>query len=228
MQQSRPFVLSHVAERRRGDRAVALGVVVALHLAAIAALLSYQPVREALVAAAPIVVSLVTPPKPQPLTQPSEPPKPLPVAQARPQPVVRKPVQPPPVVTAPSESRSAFIAPAPPAPEPRPLEAAPSSGPPGPPSIVPPRFNADYLQNPAPPYPALARRLGEEGRVVLRVLVSPAGHPEQVEVKSSSGSPRLDESALTTVRTWKFVPARQGDHPVAAWVLVPISFSLKG
>jgi len=70
--------------------------------------------------------------------------------------------------------------------------------------------------------------MGEQGRVVLRVLVSAAGLPEKVELKSSSGSPRLDESALQTVRLWKFVPARQGTEPVSAWVLVPISFVLKG
>jgi protein TonB len=30
------------------------------------------------------------------------------------------------------------------------------------------------------------------------------------------------------VRRWKFVPARQGERPVAAWVLVPILFRLEG
>jgi len=29
------------------------------------------------------------------------------------------------------------------------------------------------------------------------------------------------------VRQWKFVPARRGDTPVGAWVLVPISFTLR-
>ena len=68
--------------------------------------------------------------------------------------------------------------------------------------------------------------MGEQGRVILRVLVSSDGVPEKVELRTSSGSARLDESALDTVKRWKFVPARQGDQPVAAWVLVPISFSL--
>jgi protein TonB len=39
--------------------------------------------------------------------------------------------------------------------------------------------------------------------------------------------PRLDDSALATVRRWKFVPARLGHEAVAAWVLVPIAFTLK-
>ena len=63
---------------------------------------------------------------------------------------------------------------------------------------------------------------------MLRVLVSADGQPEQVDVRTSSGSPRLDTAALDTVRRWKFVPAKQGDRPIAAWVLVPISFRLEG
>jgi protein TonB len=94
--------------------------------------------------------------------------------------------------------------------------------------FAPPRFDADYLRNPAPPYPPLSRRMGEQGRVVLRVLVSSAGRPDVVEVYDSSGAPRLDQAALETVKRWTFVPARQGDRPVVARVLVPISFSLRG
>ena len=93
--------------------------------------------------------------------------------------------------------------------------------------MVPPRFNADYLNNPAPAYPPLSRRMGEEGRVVLRVLVNEHGLPGDVQLRTSSGFNRLDTVALETVRQWKFVPARRGDTPVSAWVLVPISFSLR-
>jgi len=77
-----------------------------------------------------------------------------------------------------------------------------------------------------PPYPAASRRSGEQGRVLLRVLVGPGGRADQVEIRESSGHPRLDESARDTVRGWRFVPAKRGDEPVAAWVLIPISFRL--
>ena len=93
---------------------------------------------------------------------------------------------------------------------------------------MPPRFDAAYLENPAPEYPRLARRLGEEGTVLLDVYVSPSGTPERVQLHTSSGSPRLDEAARETVKRWKFVPARQGERPVAAWIVVPIRFVLKG
>ena len=98
---------------------------------------------------------------------------------------------------------------------------------PAPSPLIPPQFNADYLDNPAPPYPPLARRMREQGKVVLRVLVSADGRAEKVELRATSGSPRLDQSAQETVKHWKFVPARQGDEKVAAWVLVPISFTLE-
>lgn len=94
--------------------------------------------------------------------------------------------------------------------------------------VSPPRFDANYLRNPAPAYPALSRRLREQGRVVLRVRVNTAGAAEDVAVQSSSGSMRLDEAARETVLHWSFVPARRGSEPIAAWVLVPISFRLDG
>ncbi len=94
------------------------------------------------------------------------------------------------------------------------------------PAVVQPVFDADYLNNPAPPYPPLSRRMREQGVVYLRVLVSSEGLPDQVEVKQSSGSVRLDDSALCTVKKWRFVPARRGSQTVAAWVVVPIAFSL--
>jgi protein TonB len=112
--------------------------------------------------------------------------------------------------------------------EPPPAPVAQAAVAPEPPPIIPPRFNADYLQNPAPAYPPLARRMHEQGKVLIRVLVSVDGLPERIELKASSGHARLDQSALETIRGWKFVPARQGSETVAAWVVVPITFSLDG
>jgi periplasmic protein TonB len=95
-------------------------------------------------------------------------------------------------------------------------------------SVVPPSFSAGYLDNPAPVYPSAARRLREQGRVLLLVDVAPDGLPRQVNLAASSGSPRLDEAALAAVRQWRFVPARRGTTAVPAQVLVPIIFGLTG
>ena len=89
------------------------------------------------------------------------------------------------------------------------------------------RFDADYLHNPAPPYPPQSRRMSEEGKVILRVEVSAEGRAANVEIKTSSGSARLDESALRTVRSWRFIPAKRGETAVDSWVLVPIIFKLE-
>lgn len=91
-----------------------------------------------------------------------------------------------------------------------------------------PGLNADYLNNPAPVYPDSARRQGEQGRVLLRVLVDAAGSVQQTVLRKSSGFAALDQAALDAVKNWRFVPARRGVEAVAAWVVVPISFSLEG
>lgn len=90
-----------------------------------------------------------------------------------------------------------------------------------------PRFDAAYLDNPRPVYPPLSRRMGEQGKVLLRVAVDSAGRPTDVQLHQGSGSLRLDRAALDAVRSWRFTPARQGDLAVAASVIVPIVFSLK-
>jgi protein TonB len=94
------------------------------------------------------------------------------------------------------------------------------------PVFVAARFDADYLHNPKPTYPLLSRRFGEEGRVLLRIRVSPQGSPLAVELDQSSGYPRLDRAARDAVEKWRFLAARQGGEAVASWVLVPIAFKL--
>ena len=94
-------------------------------------------------------------------------------------------------------------------------------------NIAPAIFDADYLKNPFPSYPSAARRAREEGKVELRVFVTADGLAGQVEIKSSSGSSRLDDSALRTVRHWKFTPARRATQAEASWVIVPIVFKLE-
>ncbi len=210
-------------------RRAGLALSVALHAVAIAAVLSHAPTRAAITAAVPIMVSLIPS---APVAQPQ--PKPLPVRQ-RIEPKRPKPIEPLPLVAAPAEVPVPYVAPAAPVRELPPINAAPRqtqtaaiAPAAAAPTVVLPRFDAAYLQNPPPVYPTLARRLGEQGRVLLRVLVTAAGTAERVELKASSGAQRLDRAALEAVQRWRFVPARQGDQAVSAWVVVPISFSLEG
>jgi periplasmic protein TonB len=214
------------APRDRGARYAGIAGAIVFHLVLIIALLQYTPVRRSLARMAPIMVSVITPPKLEPLPPPPKPPMVRKTAPKEAAPPIEKVVETPPV---PSETTaiSPITLPAATPPPAQPIGEA-VVAPQPPPPVIPPRFNADYLQNPAPAYPALARRMHEQGKVLVRVLVSVEGAPERVELKTSSGSPRLDQSALDTIKNWKFVPARQGDQKVAAWVLVPITFTLEG
>lgn len=111
-----------------------------------------------------------------------------------------------------------------PAATPAPPTAGPS--PAAPATVTAARFDAAYLRNPRPNYPSLSRRLGEEGRVLLRVRVSPAGLASSVEIEKSSTFERLDEAARQVVARWQFIPARRGDEAIETVVVVPIVFRL--
>lgn len=220
----------HAPDRSRW---VGLSTAIALHAAAVGFLLAHAPAREALREVAPLMVELIPPPSPSPSkpeARTASPPKPLPVRKVAPRPAPQAPVL---AAAAPTADAPPVSVPPDPRPLP-PLDAKPAAAaPPTPPAaapvptVVPPSFQADYLDNPAPAYPALSRRSGEQGRVLLRVHVEANGMPTSVEMRSSSGYDRLDQAALEAVRRWKFVPARLGDKAVAAYVVVPIQFNLR-
>ena len=94
-------------------------------------------------------------------------------------------------------------------------------------SITPSFGGAAYLSNPKPAYPALARRMGLEGTVRLKVLISREGSALKIEIAQSSGHEILDKAATEAVKNWRFTPAHQGDSPVDEWVQVPVVFRLK-
>ncbi len=160
------------------------------------------------------------PPEPKPVKQPQVAPAPQLVAIADPTPAPNAPVgviEPP----APLPPIAVPVAPAPPAPV-----AAPPA-PPAPPRVELPSSDADYLQNTPPPYPPASRRLNEQGSVVMRVLIGVDGLPQKAEIRKSSGYPRLDESAATTVMKWRYVPGKRAGVPEAMWFNVPINFVLE-
>lgn len=96
-----------------------------------------------------------------------------------------------------------------------------------PPRVELPSSDADYLQNPKPPYPPLSKRLGEQGKVVVRALIGLDGTAQQVQIKQSSGFERLDQSALATVQRWRYVPGKRAGVAEAMWFNVPITFVLE-
>ena len=226
-----PFAGALALDRPRISRTAVAGVTLA-HAGLLGLLLLAPDAPEPVTPPQTLTVSLIKPKAEEPQPRP----KPEPRLQP-PKPVV-KPLPPPPVLVAERpvptpqqviEASRPVVDPEPapdvsPPPEPVVAEApAPLPSPPP----TPPR-PADYLNNPKPPYPALSKRLGEEGTVRLNILVNPDGSVARLELTKSSGHPRLDSSAMATVQSsWKFEPARLGGRPVAAWVTVPIQFTLR-
>lgn len=224
------------------------GVVVALHAAGIWALqsgMSRPP--EPQIIAAEVIAQFIAPPAPEPpAPAPAAPPTPAPPKpQPKPEPVkpqpAPKPVQkapllpkaiadPTPVPNAPTGTLDS--APAPVADATPPAPAAPPAPPSAPaqPSgaaVQLPSSNAAYLNNPRPSYPSISRRMGEQGKVLLRVLVDENGLPQQIEIKQSSGFDRLDKAALASVQRWRFVPGKRNGVPEAMWNIVPVNFVLE-
>lgn len=163
----------------------------------------------------PAVVSppSVTPPPPPP---PRPPPRPKPKPRLNP----REPLAPPPpVVDPPAIPRPAQPPPAIPAQPP--AVTAPE------PPIVPANTHATSAHNPKPAYPALARRRGWEGRVLLAVEVLVDGKPGTITLAATSGRELLDTAAIDAVRQWLFEPAQRAGRPIPSTLTLSIVFKLE-
>ena len=226
-------------------------VVVALHVGVFWALQSGLMRHEPeIIVPVEVLAQLIEAPQPQ-----VEPPMPVPPAPPSP-PTLVKPPEPRVVKPAPVAPKKTVVKPAaqPPAPlaiadptpspnaplgslapgndvaaKPGPVDTAPPAppAPPSPPAVQLPSSNADYLQNPKPAYPPLSRRLGEQGKVVVRVLIGANGQPQKSELRQSSGFDRLDQAALSTVMKWRYVPGKRGGVAEDMWFSVPINFVLE-
>ena len=208
-----------------------LAIVVGLHAALVVWLAGVQPGTPVAPVPVRMAVRSIEISRPAVANPAAEAPQPLPHVS---RPVKRRPQAATPsqvmAATAPSvdAATSVAVAPQPAMPATEVAAVAPSAPAPvaAPAPLTGARFDADYLQNPAPSYPAMSRRLREEGQALLDVRVSATGEPEHVRLKQSSGFARLDEVAINTVQRWRFSPARRGDEAIAASVVVPIVFRL--
>ncbi len=220
---------------------VIAGGVVLLHVAALWAL-QQGLLRRAVEIIVPVVLQtdIVAPPPP-PRVEPPPPapaPNPEPVKKPPPPKPAPKPLPPPPQPVAMPDAQPTpsapvgVVAPQPPAPPvaapvAEPAPPAPPAPPPAPPRVELPSTDADYLQNPKPVYPPVSKRLGEQGKVIVRVLIGPDGLAQRAELRQSSGFDRLDQAALSTVLKWRYVPGKRGGVPEAMWFNVPINFVLE-
>jgi periplasmic protein TonB len=208
---------------------------VAVHAAALVALPGFLPDDGDITPVRVLEAALVQAESPPQMIK--EPPAPPPPPRRRPERVAKTPLLPQspqvaevpaPVLALPdsrTQAEPSFTVPSPQPAETRPAPAEPKTEVASI-AVTPPSFGAAYLRNPAPPYPAAAQRNGVQGTVTLKVLVTRDGFPSRVELEKSSGSTPLDQAALETVKTWRFVPARRGSEAIEDTVIVPIVFRL--
>ena len=221
------------------NASIAIGVVV-LHVAFIWALQSGLLMRAAvLIVPVEVLSQFIEPPVPQipPVPQrPTVAPTPR-LAQPAVKPVTkipRAPVPQPLAIVDPVPSPNAptgVITPQPlttpvATPVAAPVAVSPAA-PAGPPSVQLPSSDASYLQNPSPPYPPISRRLGEQGKTTIRVLIGADGLPQRAEIAKSSGFDRLDQAAIATVMRWRYVAGKRGGVSEAMWFNVPINWVLE-
>jgi protein TonB len=177
------------------------------------------------VAAPAAIQSTPVPPPPKPV-----PPKPTPKPKPAVQPHAKAAPTPLPETTAPSSIAAAApeTTPAPPSP---PAAAAPAAAAPaiGRPTMAlnAPKDVAHLDCNIAvPDYPALSRRRGESGTAVVKFVVGLTGRIENIELKRSSGSSRLDDAALDAMRSSACKPYKENGEAIRAAYSQPFVFGL--
>ncbi|MEY4495462.1 MAG: hypothetical protein RL744_526 [Pseudomonadota bacterium] len=90
-----------------------------------------------------------------------------------------------------------------------------------------PNSDASELNNPKPPYPAISKKLREQGLVLLKACIGANGSLDSLDLKQGSGFSRLDQVALQTVKQWKFIPAKKGGTPIPMCYELPVKFILE-
>ena len=76
-----------------------------------------------------------------------------------------------------------------------------------------------------PDYPEMARMSQIEGTVIVKVLVGPDGNVKDAQIIQGV-HPMLNKAALAAARKAKFIPGKQRDIPVKAWMAIPYNFTL--
>lgn len=183
--------------------------IVAVHVVLIYAICNWSPIREVF-DQTPIEASVIDTAPPEAEAVPPPPPQIV---------SVTLPTMDPPLITITDE----------PAPNAITVAKVDAPAPPAPPANTAPREVTEiaYLEAPAPKYPAESKRTGEEGLVILRVLINEAGRAAQIDVERSSGYARLDAAARAAVERALFKPYIENGVPRMALAKIPVEFSWK-
>ncbi len=87
-------------------------------------------------------------------------------------------------------------------------------------------FAPSFLHREMPVYPPFARKLGKEGRVLLRLTIDERGDLVNIEVIERAGYGFV-EAAIDAVKKSTFLPAKKDGKAVASRALLPVRFVLR-
>ena len=84
-----------------------------------------------------------------------------------------------------------------------------------------------YQPDADPYYPSFSKRAGEQGEVVVRLIIDETGIVEDVALLRSSGFPRLDRAASEIGKRYRFKPYSVNGNPARISTNLLIKFNLK-
>lgn len=82
-----------------------------------------------------------------------------------------------------------------------------------------------FVHREPPAYPFLARRLGKEGKVIVRLTLDETGRQKNIEIIEPGGFGFTD-AAVEALKKSIFTPARLNGKAISSRVLVPVRFVL--
>lgn len=240
------LALGSASDLTPAQRWVLGGVVLVAHVVAAVHVLQGTPAEPRLAESPPLMVSMIAPEvqpvrpsavvppaPPLPETAPPKPAAPQPVMLSSKAPGANAMVAPPDVPKPVTKAEAAPVATAAPAAVAAPVAAAPEAppAPPVPAAPLPPKqITASAVRYVVPPhqvYPETSRRLGESGKVGLRVLVDEHGRAVDVQITQPSGYSRLDQSAVAAMKAARFAPYLENGVPRSVWAPATITYDLQ-
>ncbi|MFJ5481985.1 energy transducer TonB [Pectobacterium actinidiae] len=79
---------------------------------------------------------------------------------------------------------------------------------------------------PQPDYPRRAKRLQQEGNVLVRLVISPEGRLIRHDIARSSGYDALDQAAIDAVAQARCTPYRENGQAITVMTVQPVNFRL--
>ena len=218
------YAANRPAAGKRQSSPNALLVVISIHVALLAAVMSAKMDLPARIRHDPTIISLIPEPTPPPNTTPVKPKTPQP-----PQPTFDNPspqVQLPTATTVdvtPSIDFGKLVGPGT-------GESIPTIEPTQPPPLAV-HHEARLLTPPSelkPPYPASKLASEEEAVLMLRLTIDERGRVTAVDPVGPADRAFLESARRYLIAHWRYQPASEGDRAIASSVVIKLRFELDG